>query len=53
MSFEVEGKLYKIYPVEQKTNTFQTRDFGLEIMSGNYAQLIKFQLTQDKCGIIR
>ncbi|MFZ4542870.1 MAG: DUF3127 domain-containing protein [Saprospiraceae bacterium] len=52
MSLEVEGKLYKVFPAEQKSATFQTRDFGLEIMSGNYPQLIKFQLTQDKCALI-
>lgn len=52
MSFEVEGKLYKVYDAEQKTASFQTREFGLEIMSGNYPQYIKFQLTQDKCSII-
>lgn len=52
MSFEVEGKLYKIYPAEQKTQSFQTREFAIEIMSGSYPQYIKFQLTQDKCGII-
>jgi hypothetical protein len=52
MSFEIEGKLYKIYPTEQKTATFQAREFGLEIMSGSYPQYIKFQLTQDKCAII-
>lgn len=52
MSFEVEGKLHKIYPTEQKTQSFQTREFAIEIMSGSYPQYIKFQLTQDKCGII-
>ncbi len=52
MSFEVEGKLYKVYPTEQKTATFQTREFGIEIMSGNYPQYIKFQLTQDKCAVL-
>jgi single-strand DNA-binding protein len=52
MSFEVEGKLYKIYPAEQKTASFQTREFALEIMSGNYPQYIKFQLTQDKCSLV-
>lgn len=52
MSFEVEGKLYKTYPTEQKTQSFQTREFAIEIMSGSYPQYIKFQLTQDKCGVI-
>jgi single-strand DNA-binding protein len=52
MSFEIEGKLYKVYPTEQKTASFQAREFGLEIMSGNYPQYIKFQLTQEKCTVI-
>jgi single-strand DNA-binding protein len=52
MSFEIEGKLYKIYPTEQKTQSFQAREFAIEIMSGSYPQYIKFQLTQDKCSVI-
>jgi single-strand DNA-binding protein len=52
MSFEIEGKLHKVYPTEQKSASFQAREFGIEIMSGNYPQYIKFQLTQEKCSII-
>lgn len=52
MSFQVEGKLWKVYPTEKKSESFSSRDFGLEIMSGNYPQLVKFQLTQDRCDII-
>jgi len=52
MSFEVEGKLYRKFPVENKTGTFQAREFILEIESGNYPQFIKFQLVQDKCNLL-
>ena len=40
MTFEIEGILHKIFDVESKSASFQTREF------------VKFQLTQDKCGII-
>jgi hypothetical protein len=50
MSFEVVGKLYKKFPAESRSATFQTREFVLEIMDGNYPQMIKFQLVQDRCS---
>ena len=50
MAFEVEGKLHRIFPTEQKSASFQTREFVLEIMDGNYPQLIKFQAVQDRCA---
>ncbi|MBK6947199.1 MAG: DUF3127 domain-containing protein [Haliscomenobacter sp.] len=52
MSFEVEGKLYKKFPAESKTESFQAREFVIEIESGNYPQFIKFQLVQDKCSLL-
>lgn len=52
MSFEIEGKLYRKFPTENKTGTFQAREFVIEIDSGNYPQLIKFQLVQDKCALL-
>jgi len=52
MSFEVEGRLHKKFDTENKTDTFQVRDFVIEINSGNYPQFIKFQLTQDRCAIV-
>ena len=52
MSFEIEGKLYRKFPTENKTGTFQAREFVIEIESGNYPQLIKFQLVQDKCSLL-
>jgi len=51
MSLQIEGKLFKVYPTEQKTDTFSSRDFAIQT-SGEYPQLVKFQLTQDKCDLI-
>ena len=52
MSFEVEGKLIKKYETENKTGSFQAREFVIEVTSGNYPQFVKFQLVQDRCTLI-
>lgn len=52
MSFEISGKLIKKFDVESKTASFQARDFVIETTDGNYPQMIKFQLTQDRCSIV-
>ena len=51
MTFEIEGILHKIFEVESKSASFQTREFVITT-EGTYPQFVKFQLTQDKCGII-
>lgn len=52
MSFEIQGQLHKKFDTEQVKDTFKKREFILEIESGAYSQLIKFQLVQDKCSAI-
>lgn len=52
MAFEVEGKLHRVFPTEQKSDKFSAREFVLEVPDGNYPQLIKFQAVQDRCGIL-
>jgi hypothetical protein len=52
MSFEIEGKLHKKFETENKTATFQAREFVIIISEDNYPQYIKFQLTQDRCALI-
>ena len=52
MSFVIVGKLYKKFPTESKSPTFQTREFVIEIVEGNYPQFIKFQLTKDRCQML-
>lgn len=52
MAFEIEGILHKKFDTENKTDTFQAREMILEIQDGNYPQLIKFQLVQDRCSLL-
>lgn len=51
MSFETEGILYKVFETENKTQTFQAREFVIK-QDGDYPQFIKFQLTQDRCDLV-
>ncbi len=51
MTFEIEGSLHKIFDIESKSSSFQTREFVITT-EGTYPQFVKFQLTQDKCSII-
>ena len=51
MSFEIIGKLHKVFEVQAKSERFQTREFVITT-DGQYPQFIKFQLTQDRCELI-
>ena len=50
-SFEIEGKLHKKFDTESKTQSFQAREFVIEV-GGTYPQFVKFQLTQDRCSLV-
>ena len=52
MSFEVSGKLHKKFDIEKKTESFQAREFVIEVNEGNYPQFVKFQLVQDRCNLV-
>ncbi len=52
MSFEIQGTLHKKFDTQQIKDTFKKREFILEIESGAYTQVIKFQLVQDRCSEI-
>jgi len=52
MKFEVTGKLHADLGTQQVTERFRRREFVLEIPDGNYPQLVKFQLVQDKCELL-
>jgi single-strand DNA-binding protein len=52
MAFEIEGKLVKIYPTEQKTASFSVREFVIEVPDGNYPQMVKFQTSQERCSVM-
>lgn len=51
MNYELEGVLHKKYEAENKSASFQTREFVV-LTEGNFPQYVKFQLTQDKCSVI-
>ena len=52
MSFEIVGKMYKKFAAEIKSPTFQAREFVIEVMDGNYPQMVKFQLLQERCQLL-
>ncbi|RDC63106.1 DUF3127 domain-containing protein [Adhaeribacter pallidiroseus] len=52
MSFEVQGRLHEIFDEVQVSDKFRKREFVLEIPDGSFTQHVKFQLTQDKCGVV-
>lgn len=52
MSYKAEGKIEKIFDTEEKTATFSAREFVIEVADGQYPQMVKFQLVQDKCSLV-
>lgn len=52
MAYQATGRLHKIFETEQKSASFTVRDFVIETADSKFPQLIKFQLTQDKCALI-
>jgi hypothetical protein len=51
-TFEITGTLHKKFDTESKTATFQTREFVILVADDRFPQYIKFQLAQDRVGII-
>jgi len=52
MSFEVKGKVEVVYAEQQVTDRFKKREFVIEVQNGMYPEFVKFQLTQERCGLI-
>lgn len=52
MGYKAEGKIVKIFDAEQKSASFQAREFVIEVADGQYPQMVKFQLVQDKCELV-
>ncbi len=52
MSYEATGKLIRKYDTEVKSSAFQTREFVIEVPSGNFNEYVKFQLVQERCNLI-
>jgi hypothetical protein len=52
MGYKAEGKIEKIFDTEQKSASFSAREFVIEVTEGQYPQMVKFQLVQDKVTLI-
>jgi hypothetical protein len=57
MSFELTGKRIEKFEITQISDTFKKREFVVERVENTsggmeFTDQIKFQLTQDRCGII-
>ena len=56
MNFELNGKLYEIYPTQQKTEKFKSREFVIEtskqVGERNITDYVKFQTTGDRCDLL-
>jgi len=56
MSYELQGKLFEKFDTMQRTESFKVREFVVEkseeINGKAITNLIKFQATQDRTGII-
>jgi len=52
MAYKATGRLHKVFDTEQKSASFSAREFIIEMVDGKFPQMIKFQLTQDKCTLI-
>jgi hypothetical protein len=57
MSFELTGKLIEKFDITQVSDTFKKREFVIERVENTsggmeFTDQIKFQLTQDRCGLI-
>jgi len=52
MNYELKGFLAAKFNTVQITEKFQKREFVVEIKNGEYSELIKLQLINDRCDLI-
>lgn len=52
MSYEMVGRLIEKYPEQQVSEKFKKREFVIEKQSGQFVDLIKIELAQEKTGLI-
>ena len=52
MAYDVTGRLHEIFDEQQVSEKFRKREFVLEVQDGQYPEHIKFQMVQDKTGLI-
>ena len=49
---EVTGKLVKIFDTIQVSESFKKREFVVEVVDGQYSEVIKLELIQDNCAVL-
>lgn len=56
MNFELTGKLFEVFPTQQKTEKFRSREFVIEttktIGDRSVTDYVKFQTTGDRCNLL-
>jgi len=52
MSYELAGKIIEIYDENQVSDKFKKREFVVETENNGFTDQVKFQLVQDKTGLI-
>jgi single-strand DNA-binding protein len=52
MAMELEGTIFKKFDTQKVKDSFQKREFVIEVSDGAYPQRIKMELTQDKCQLL-
>ena len=52
MSYDITGRLYKIFDTEQIKETFRKREIVIEQQDGKYPNFVKIELTQDRTGLV-
>lgn len=52
MSYELTGTIHAIEPINQVSDKFKKLEFVVEVQDGNYSELIKLQLVNDKCELL-
>lgn len=50
--FQLKGRIYKIFEVNQITEKFRKRPFVLEVRNNGYTEYIQFDLLQGHCHLI-
>lgn len=52
MSYEIVGRLIEKYPEQVVSEKFKKREFVIEKSNGQFVDLIKIELAQEKTGLI-
>ena len=52
MSYDITGRLYKVFDTEQIKETFRKREIVIEQQDGKYPNYVKIEFTQDRTSLV-